>query len=72
MIQVSVYRLGGFTVEELCEHCFPFAETKSEYEEWAENGCQKAAEIRRTCYPIIEAANTHNAFTNTDGETWIK
>lgn len=32
-------------MEELCERCSPFAETKSVYEEWAENGCQKAAEI---------------------------
>lgn len=32
-------------MEELCEHCSPVAETKSEYEEWAENGCQKAAKI---------------------------
>ncbi len=23
-------------------------------------------------YPIIEAANTHNAVTNADSETWVK
>lgn len=29
----------------ICENCIPLSETKSEYDEWEENGCQKAAEI---------------------------
>lgn len=32
-------------MENICEHVTPFSEIKSEFEEWAEYGCQKAAEI---------------------------